>query len=170
MPDAANATELLEHLRSRYYGKYRGLVTEVDEATMRVKAKVPSLLGTQPTGWCSPCVPYAGSQVGIAFLPEAGAGVWIEFEAGDLSYPIWTGCYWHDGEVPPEAKANVKAIVTAGGHKVTFDGDTPNLVITDSHGNKVTLDSSGILLERGSMKVAISDSKVDVNSGALEVA
>ena len=24
-----------------------------------------------------------------------GAGVWIEFEGGDVSRPIWTGCYWH---------------------------------------------------------------------------
>ena len=169
MSELTNATELLEHVRGRYHGKYRGEVVEVDEKTMRVKALVPAVLGGQSTGWCSPCVPYAGPQVGFAFLPEAGSGVWIEFEAGDLSFPVWTGCFWHEGEVPPEAKANVKAIVTAGGHKLTLDGDTPNLVLTDSHGNKVTLDSAGITLERGSMKVVVSDSKVDVNSGALEV-
>ena len=49
-----------------------------------------------------PCVPYAGPNVGIAFLPEVGSGVWIEFEGGDVSYPIWVGCYWRDGEVPAD--------------------------------------------------------------------
>lgn len=170
MPNSAIPSQVLEHILSRYFGKYRGLVSEVDEATMRIKASVPSVLGSQSTGWCTPCVPYAGPQVGFAFLPEVGAGVWVEFEAGDVSFPIWSGCYWHEGEVPPEAKANVKAIITAGGHKVSFDGDTPNLVMTDSSGNKITLDSDGILLERGSMKVMVSESKVDINSGALEVA
>src|SRR2546430_7258639 len=27
---------------------------------------------------------YAGDQAGIAFIPEVGAGVWIEFEGGDV--------------------------------------------------------------------------------------
>ena len=47
-----------------------------------------------------PCVPYAGPNVGFAFLPEVGSGVWIEFEGGDVSYPIWVGGYWREGEVP----------------------------------------------------------------------
>ena len=83
--------DLLERLRTRFYGKYRGICTDVDAATMRIKAKVPAVLGEVDTGWCLPCVPYAGPNVGIAFLPEQGSGVWIEFEGGDVSYPIWVG-------------------------------------------------------------------------------
>ena len=41
-------TELLERLRNRFYGKYRGTVTDVDSDTLRIKAKVPAVLGTQP--------------------------------------------------------------------------------------------------------------------------
>ena len=70
---------------------------------MRIKAKVPAVLGETDTGWCMPCVPYAGPGVGIAFLPEKGSGVWIEFEGGDVSYPIWVGGYWREGEVPSDA-------------------------------------------------------------------
>ena len=62
--------DLLERLRTRFYGKYRGIVSDVDAATMRIKAKVPSVLGETDTGWCMPCVPYAGPSVGFAFLPE----------------------------------------------------------------------------------------------------
>ena len=57
--------DLLEHVKHRFYGKYRGIVTDVDASTMRIKASVPSVLRRQPTGWCMPCVPYAGPQVGF---------------------------------------------------------------------------------------------------------
>jgi uncharacterized protein involved in type VI secretion and phage assembly len=161
--------EVIERIRSRFYGKYRGAVTDVDASTLRIKAKVPAVLGEQTTGWCMPCVPYAGDSVGFAFFPEVGSGVWIEFEGGDVSYPIWTGCYWRSGEPPSDAAPAVKTIVSKAGHKILLDDDGGSVTITDSNNNKVTLDSSGITLERGSQKVQISDSEVNVNDGALEV-
>ena len=97
--------DILDRLRNRFYGKYRGTVTQVDAPTMRIKAKIPSVLAGQESGWCVACVPYAGKQVGFAFLPEVGTGVWIEFEGGDVSYPIWTGCYWRKDEPPDDAAA-----------------------------------------------------------------
>jgi len=161
--------EVLERVRSRFYGKYRGSVTDIDSSTLRIKAKVPSVLGSQETGWCMPCVPYAGSNVGMAFLPEVGAGVWIEFEGGDVSYPIWVGCYWREGEIPPDATPTVKTVVTAKGAKLLLDDDAQTVTLTDSSNNKVTLSSDGITLERGGKKVVVSDSNVSVNDGALEV-
>ena len=88
--------DVLDRLRNRFFGKYRGSVTEADPTTLRIKAKVPAVLAGQVTNWCEPCVPYAGNGVGMAFLPEVGSGVWIEFEGGDVSYPIWVGCYWRE--------------------------------------------------------------------------
>ena len=161
--------ELLDRVRNRFFGKYRGSVTDVDESTLRIKAKVPAVLGDQTTGWCMPCVPYAGDSVGMAFLPEVGSGVWIEFEGGDVSYPIWVGCYWREGEIPSDAKPDVKAIVTKQGSKVLLDDSGQTITITDGSSNKVTLGSDGITLERGSSTVQVSDSSVSVNDGALEV-
>lgn len=161
--------EVLERVRYRFYGKYRGSVTDVDASTLRIKAKVPAVLGDQDSGWCMPCVPYAGQNVGLAFLPEVGSGVWIEFEGGDVSYPIWTGCYWRSGEQPSDAAPKVKVIVTTAPHKILLDDDAQSITISDSNQNTITLDSSGITLTRGSNSVAISDSEVSVNDGALEV-
>jgi uncharacterized protein involved in type VI secretion and phage assembly len=161
--------DLLDRVRSRYYGKYRGTVTDVDEDTLRIKAKVPAVLGDQASGWCMPCVPYAGDSVGMAFLPEVGAGVWIEFEGGDVSYPVWVGCYWREGEKPSDAKPKVKTIVTKQGHKLLLDDDGQTITITDSSSNKITLSSDGITLERGSNKVVVGEANVSVNDGALEV-
>jgi len=163
--------ELLERVRNRFYGKYRGVVTDVDDDTKRgrIKAKVPSVLGEHKTGWCMPCVPYAGPQAGQLFLPEVGAGVWIEFEGGDVSYPIWTGCYWRSDELPPDAAPAVKVIQTAGSQQILLDDDAGSVTVSDSNGNTMTLDSSGITLERGGKKVVVSDAEVSVNDGALEV-
>jgi uncharacterized protein involved in type VI secretion and phage assembly len=163
-------TDLLESHSSRVYGKYPGTVTEVDEATMRVRAKVVGVFGDQQaSGWCMPSVPYAGDGYGFAFLPEVGNGVWIEFEGGDISRPIWSGCYWIEGTVPPDAKAAVKVLQTKGGAKIILDDDATTITVTDSHGNEILLESAGITLKRGSMKIEIAEAAVKINSTSLEV-
>jgi hypothetical protein len=160
--------DVLERLRNRFFGKYRGVVVDVDAATMRVKASVPAVLGQQTCGWARACVPFAGPKMGFAFLPAIGTGVWIEFEAGDVSYPIWAGCYWHDGEPPSDATASVLAIVTKASQKILLDaGGT--ITVSDQNGNTITLDSSGITLQGGGQSVALGSAGVSINNGALGV-
>ena len=86
-----------------------------------------------------------------------------------MSYPTWSGAYWRDGELPEDAGPAKKLIVTSMGHKVLLDDDSESIEVSDSNGNQVTLDSSGIVLVRSSGKVEIGESKVTVNDGALEV-
>ena len=161
--------EVLERIRSRFYGKYRGVVTDVEQSGRgRIKATVPAVLGDTPTGWCDPCVPYAGSSVGIAFLPEVGSGVWIEFEGGDVSYPIWTGCYWSTGDIPSAASADVKTIITNAG-TLAFDNSASSVTLQDSASDSLVFDSSGATITAGSGKIEVGASGVSVNSGALEV-
>jgi uncharacterized protein involved in type VI secretion and phage assembly len=160
--------DIIDRLRHRYYGKYAGTVVEVNAQTMEIKAKVPAVLGEQPTGWCRPCVPYAGAGFGVAFLPDEQSGVWIEFEAGDVSAPIWSGAYWHPGQQPAEATATLKAIVTKAG-KILFDAESGNVTVTDGAGSTCTLDASGVTIERDGKKIVVSGSSVSINDGALEV-
>jgi uncharacterized protein involved in type VI secretion and phage assembly len=160
--------DVVESMRGRFYGKYRGTVLDVEASTMRIKASVPAVYGAVSSGWAWPCVPYAGDSVGIAFLPEVGSAVWIEFEGGDVSFPIWTGCFWLSGQVPSDAAAAVKVIVTKQ-HKILLDDDQGSITIQDSNGNKITLDSSGLTLSNGSQTILIGDSEVNINDGALEV-
>jgi uncharacterized protein involved in type VI secretion and phage assembly len=167
--DDGSVEDLLDRLRTRFYGKYRGIVSSVDPATMRVKALVPAVLGDAETGWAMPCVPYAGPKTGFAFLPAVGSGVWIEFEGGDVSYPIWVGGYWRTGEFPDGATQNVRVIVTAATLTLTFDDDQSQITLSDPAGNKVTLGESGLTLANGQQSVAVSSSSVSVNNGALEV-
>jgi uncharacterized protein involved in type VI secretion and phage assembly len=161
--------DLAERLRHRFYGKYRGSVSEVDESTLRIKATVPAVLGDTPTGWCLPCVPYAGDGVGLFLLPDQGAAVWIEFEGGDVSFPIWTGCFWRSGELPSDASPTVRGLVTVSPHKLLFDDDGGTITLSDSNENSLKLDSDGVTGERGGSKLVVSSSSVSLNDGALEV-
>lgn len=167
--DDGSLEDLLDRMRTRFYGKYRGIVTDTDPATMRVKALVPAVLGDTETGWAMPCVPFAGPQAGFAFLPAVDSGVWIEFEGGDVSYPIWVGGYWRTGEFPQGAGKNVRVIVTTKELTLTFDDDQSQIALSDGAGNKVTLAGSGLTLANGGQSVAVTSSSVSVNQGALEV-
>lgn len=160
--------ELIDQVRSRFYGKYRGVVTDVDASTMRIKAAVPSVLPMGGTGWCMACVPYAGPQTGFVMMPEVGSGVWIEFEGGDVSCPVWVGMYWQSGEIPSAASATVKSIITTAG-SIAMDTDAGSITITDAQQNTVVLDSSGVTSTSGASNVAIGASGVNVNDGSFEI-
>lgn len=75
------------------YGKYRGKVVNTTDPMLlgRVRVQVPEALGGEGSVWAVACVPCGGTQA----LPPVGAEVWVEFEAGDVSRPIWTGCTWN---------------------------------------------------------------------------
>jgi Type VI secretion system/phage-baseplate injector OB domain len=64
-------------MTDRLYGKYRGLVLNNRDPLNvgRLQATVPEVLGEIPTGWCNPCAPYAGIQMGFYAIPTVGAGV-----------------------------------------------------------------------------------------------
>jgi len=160
--------DLHEYLRSHHFGKYRGTVIDTDPATMRVKASVPSVLGDTGSSWATACVPYAGPQVGFFMLPEIGSGVWIEFEAGDVSFPVWTGCYWNGGDIPSSAAATLKTIITTAG-TLSFDNSAASVTLQDSAQHTVVIDSSGITATGGSGVIAAGAAGVSINNGALEV-
>lgn len=166
-------TQLLQQRAVRHYGKYRGIVTENQDPKNlgRIKARVPEVLGDVETGWALPCAPYAGDGSGVYTVPGPGAGVWIEFEAGDVSRPIWSGCWWGEGQLPNQATPAIKVIKTASGHTITLDdtGGGEKVEITDKNGAKIVMDQSGIEVSKGSQKVKLTQSSVTVNDGALEV-
>lgn len=176
--------QLITWVRGHYFGKYRGTVSDNADPTNRgrLKVKVPAVLGSVES-WAMPCVPYAGKQVGFYSLPEQGTGVWVEFEAGDPSFPIWTGCFWGDNELPDQGGAAIKIwktekltvridddgdelkLETTSGSKVTLESD----IQSESGGAKHTVGSSGVVSELSAGKVEVTSSTVKVNNGAWEV-
>lgn len=177
---------LADLVQNRYFGKYRGLVTghEFPATRGRIKVKVPAVLGDLEL-LAEPCVPYAGAGVGFLMLPETDTGVWVEFEGGDPSYPIWVGFFWGDGGLPSVMGTDQKVIITEQNDLVLDDAGS-NLKASSSGGASVTIDdkvtaqagllggtvevsSSGVTASKGIGKVEVTDASVSVNSGALEV-
>jgi uncharacterized protein involved in type VI secretion and phage assembly len=164
---------LVERVEGRFYGKYRGRVIDNKDpdGLGRLKATVPRLLGAEETGWALPAFAYGGAaEQGLFAVPDVGAGVWIEFESGHLSYPVWSGTWYTKGAIPESAKPGKKVLKTKSGHKLVLDDDKGTLELTDSNGNSIVMDSSGIeISDANGNSIKLSASGVSVNNGALEV-
>lgn len=158
-----------------YYGKYRGFVTDNDDpkGMGRVRARVPDVLGDVETGWALPCAPYAGDGTGSHTVPPVDAGVWIEFEGGDVSRPIWTGCWWWDGAAPEdadgrEADPGVKVVRTESDLLVCMDDDGQTITIGDGDGrNVLTIEvSKGQITLQGASKATVEAPQIELVENA----
>jgi phage baseplate assembly protein V len=141
---------LVERVESRHFGKYRGVVTDVDDPRDlgRVRVQVPQLAGDVELGWALPCLPYGGAPgEGLFLLPSKGAGVWVEFEGGNLAYPVYTGSWWGTDERPEKATPAQRVLRTASGHVIVLDDDAETLTVTDANGSSVRMDADGITIE-----------------------
>lgn len=176
----------LQHaIHSKVWGKYAGKVeSNADSQQMgRLQVTCPPVLGSQKV-WAMPCVPYAGPGVGFYLIPPVGAGVWVEFEGGDVSRPIWTGCYWAQGDLPKDAvSADIKLIVTAKG-TFKIDDSSGEMVFKNTNGASITckndvkseaggathtVGAAGVISESSPGKVEVGASGVSVNNGAFSV-
>lgn len=169
---------IADTMARRHYGKYRGqVVSNTDpEGLGRLQVVVPALLNEIPV-WAMPCVPYAGDGVGLFAMPPVGAAVWVEFEGGDLDYPIWAGCFWRDSQPPPEGNSapSVKVLKT---DKVTLriDDSAGEIVIETEGGTRLTLSATEFKAEATTIdheaitgKTTLSATGLDVNNGAFTV-
>jgi hypothetical protein len=135
------------------YGKFRGTVAANDDPQRmgRLQALVPAVWGNAPGPWAMPCVPMAGLNAGVFAVPPAGAGVWVEFEGGDPTLPIWTGGYWGSAaEMPPSSHGGIHLV--------------------DPSGASLSVSEAGIVIENGyGARIALVGPVVDVNNGAFTV-
>jgi hypothetical protein len=149
-----------------YFGKYRGkVVNNVDPLMLgRLIVLVPAV-SEFPLSWAMPCVPYAGKDVGFFAVPPIAANVWVEFEEGDPTYPVWTGCFWGDGETP--AKPGVPTAKVLKTETVSLEiNDLLTSVslqaLTPAGPVKLELGPEGIALAIGASSLKISLQGVDV--------
>jgi uncharacterized protein involved in type VI secretion and phage assembly len=160
------------------YGKYRGAVTDNQDPMQlgRIRARLLSAgLDSFETGWATPCFAFGGTGMGFFALPKIGAGVWIEFEGGQLDSPIWSGCWFSAASEMPSTSAvpgpGYRKVLfkTEGGQSLTLD-DTAGIILETSGGQKIKLSSTGIEIESGgSAKLTMQNATVNVNNGALEI-
>jgi hypothetical protein len=161
--------------QDRFYGKYRGIVFNNQDPLRlgRIQAMVPEVLGEIPSGWASPCTPYAGPLAGFYAVPLPGAGVWIEFEAGDTSRPVWVGGWWGTAELPTKppgqpAMTTTKILRSDLGLVVALDDAAQNVTISDALGqNQVVVDVlTGTVTLKGLARVVLQAPVVQEGSPA----
>ena len=123
--------------------------------------------------WALPCLPLAGPGMGAYLIPEVGAGVWVEFEAGDPSYPIWSGCYWGDGQTPTDnegtnASATLKVIRSKEGLMVTLNDKDQVITVSDKDGkNVVTIEvMAGKITVKGATKAIVEAPQIELVENA----
>jgi len=167
--------ELAEKLRQRHYGKYRGTVADNDdpEKMGRIRAWVPKVLDEVMSPWAMPCTPYAGNGSGQYVIPPQDAGVWIEFEGGNPSLPIWSGGWWSPNQVPGNQDdvgkvPSMKVIRSEQGLMVCFDDDGQTISVSDSNGSnilKIEVQGGQVLL-KGASKVVVESPQIELVQSA----
>jgi uncharacterized protein involved in type VI secretion and phage assembly len=170
----------MEATPNRYYGKYRGMViNNIDpEGRGRLLLQVPDVTGISTSSWAMPCFPYTGRKSGWYALPQIGAGVWVEFEAGNPDYPIWTGCwYGASSELPSAASSAPPVLPSVVIASQTFNvielNDVPGtggIILKCRSGAKIEITDIGITIDNGrGAKIEMLGPQVSINSGALAV-
>ncbi len=172
----------LEQLHSRreheFFGKYRGRVVNNNDPLHkgRVKVTVAQVLDEVEV-WALPCVPYAGRSRGFFAMPEVGTSVWVEFEAGDPSHPIWTGCFWNDNEIAEADASPAIKFFRTGKFTLRINDDDGEVLIDNGSGSSIKLTASEIVIKSatvrqegsGGRKTVLSATAFRVNDGGLEV-
>lgn len=160
-----------EFQRSRHFGKYRATVSDISDPDdmLRIKATVPAVYGDTDSPWALPAIPFAGPSHGLVLLPEVGDGVWIEFEGGDISRPIWSGCWFSRNQRPSPSGEKVRLLATSAGHQIVLDEDSDEIKLVHPGGAKLTLGSSDISLEMGNCTLKITSTEINLNNGMVKV-
>ena len=165
----------------KYFGKYRGtVINNVDpELRGRIQLMVPDVSGFAITSWALPALPIGGLQMGLFSVPMIGSGVWVEFEQGDLDYPIWVGVYWGSAaEVPALSNLLVPgvpgiAMQTALQNGIVISdvpGPTGGIMLMSTTGAMILINDVGITISNGQgASIQMTGPTVVINEGALTV-
>jgi uncharacterized protein involved in type VI secretion and phage assembly len=163
-----------------YFGKYRATVLNNTDPMLqgRIQVQLGDRYGLFPSTWAMPAFPFAGKGNAMVAIPQTGSSVWVEFEAGDPDYPIWTGAFWPSaGSFPPLALVAATPLSpnihfqTVSGTSVTLsDNPAQNVLIKTTTGAMVMIGAAGITISNGQgASIAMTGPSVIINNGALTV-
>lgn len=163
----------------RYYSKYRAIVldSKPDEENignilvqiprvqggMKIKARAKAFSGGSGFG-------YKG------FTPQPGEIVWVEFENGNPTKPLWDYHTWAKGECPEELQGiKTCGLVTPNGNKVIItegeDKDILEVTINDTNikisGDTITINGGN---NKGLVNIDVLRDFIDAVSKDLLVA
>lgn len=140
----------------RYYSLYRSKVESTDdpERRGRIQVVIPGINADKPL-WANPKFHNCGSGYGTFFPPEVGDTVYVFFELGNPTKPIYDGGWYGTDELPTEFDdgyvqdegPKVRGIKTKYGHVLLFDDDKGKIRLATKDGNQVLFDDDGKKVE-----------------------
>ncbi|MFC9454617.1 phage baseplate assembly protein V [Streptomyces sp. NPDC058430] len=169
---------------NRYLGKFRGRVVDNNDPLRigRITAEVPDVLGDEASTWALPCLPFTGPEAGQFVVPPPGAGVWVEFEQGDPSFPVWTGCWYGAAEeLPPDARRELAAgspgkpvvVQTPAAHKFVMNdtvGAEQGILLQAQGGAYIRITKEAVVIATGAgAQIVLRGNEVTINEGQLTV-
>lgn len=157
----------------------------------------PDGSGAAYAAWARLATLAGGPGRGSWFVPEQGDEVLVGFEGGDPRRPYVLGGLWNGSDKPPAtmdgAGNNYKKILrtrngvqvtlddtdgaeqlslqTPGGQSLTLQDGPGSITLSDSNGNSITLDSSGVTIQAAAgltvtaATAQVSAATVNVSSG-----
>jgi uncharacterized protein involved in type VI secretion and phage assembly len=185
-------------LPSLFHGGYLAEVVSLNDPESLARAQVRLLNFDGVTDhdgpiWARVACPFAGQDRGAFLLPDVGDEVIVVFVNGDPRFPVVMGGLWNGNSTSPEtisggrnrrkvirSKNGVQitlddqdgqeqcVIETPGNQKVTLKDGPGSILIEDSNGNSVNLESSGITVNAAA-NVNISAAQVKVSAGLVKV-
>jgi uncharacterized protein involved in type VI secretion and phage assembly len=165
----------------KFLGKFRGLVVNNKDPQERgrIQVQVPDVSGLGLSTWALPSLPIGGIQTGVFSIPVIGSGVWVEFEQGDLDYPIWVGTFWGTAaEVPVLSltlPAGVPGIVMQtplqnGILLSDATGPAGGILLKNATGAFILINDTGIFIDNGKgASITMNGPTVIINKGNLMV-
>jgi uncharacterized protein involved in type VI secretion and phage assembly len=163
----------------------------------RVKVTLPwspDTGGARYEAWARLATLMGGNNRGSWFVPDTNDEVLVTFEGGDPRRPYVIGGLWNGNDAPPDSmdgggnnyrkvlrsRNGVKVTLddnngqekmileTPGGQKVTLKDGPGAVLIEDSNGNSVKLETSGITVT-ASAKVTVNASLMEISASMLTV-
>lgn len=108
-------------------GLLNAIVKDIWDERHKGMVKVEYLMGEKnkkTSDWVRVMTGYGGDGFGNYWLPEIGTEVLVGFIHGNMNMPVVLGCLWNGKDKLPEGVADEKnekkAVITKGGHKITF--------------------------------------------------
>jgi uncharacterized protein involved in type VI secretion and phage assembly len=154
----------------------------------------PDSGGSSYSAWARVATMMAGDNQGSWFVPDVGVEVLLIFLGGDPRQPCVIGALWNGQDAPPQkmdnaGENNIKKLQSRNGVAMTLDDtqgaealtlETPgdrtismldgpgSIEISDSLGNSIKLDESGITFTT-SGQISMSASQVEITAGSVTV-
>ena len=150
--------------------------------------------GSSYEAWARLSTFMAGNNQGSWFIPDTNVEVLVIFLGGDPRNPCVIGALWNGQDAPPQSmdgagNNNIKklrsrngvaitlddtqgseslTLETPGGQKITLQDGPGSILIQDSNGNSIQLNTSGVTINTSS-QVSVTASQAEVSASMVNV-